>query len=98
MLLVFLFIIHGFINHLSNIKVIKITQIKNPLLKSLIIKTYKMIIFFVLIALIKANLYSPHVYPKNGPFFEGWYMRMTSDNSKETYGFLFGKVLPKTPD
>ena len=24
---------------------------------------------------VAADQYNPHVYPRNGPFFEGWYIR-----------------------
>jgi hypothetical protein len=29
-----------------------------------------------LLPLISANIYDPHVYPVNGPYFEGWYCRL----------------------
>lgn len=41
-----------------------------------------------------ANQFDPHVYPKEGPFFEGWYMRITDFDNKTSYGLLFGHVLP----
>jgi len=52
-------------------------------------------IVILLIEIIQANLYNPHVYPMVGPFFEGWYCRLTSKDSNKSYGFLFGKVLAK---
>jgi hypothetical protein len=39
------------------------------------------------------SLYDPHPYPAAGPFFEGWYTRIVSDQ-ESTFGFLFGRVLP----
>lgn len=52
-------------------------------------------IALILIGLIQANLYNPHVYPTVGPFFEGWYCRLKAKDSNKSYGFLFGKVLAK---
>ena len=42
-----------------------------------------------------ANQFDPHVYPKNGPFFEGWYMRIVDFEKRNSFGILFGHVLPK---
>ncbi len=41
-----------------------------------------------------ANNYDPHVYPKKGPFFEGWYARITDGEQSRSLGVLFGRVLP----
>ncbi|XP_064637348.1 uncharacterized protein LOC135493736 [Lineus longissimus] len=46
---------------------------------------------------ITASLYDPHLYPKKGPFFEGWYIRITDYEKDESLGVLFGKVLPRDP-
>ena len=40
------------------------------------------------------NQYDPHLYPSNGPFFEGWYVRLVDKAQKVSLGFLFGRVLP----
>ena len=52
-------------------------------------------VLIVLISLVQGNLYDPHVYPMVGPFFEGWYCRLSEKNGNKSYGFLFGKVLSK---
>ena len=54
-----------------------------------------MVLSSLLIATCYANLYDPHVYPVNGPFFEGWYARITDSDSERSLGVLFGRVLPK---
>jgi len=53
-----------------------------------------LLIIISLIVFVQGNLYSPHVYPKKGPYFEGWYLRLNTQTNY-SYGFLFGKVLPK---
>lgn len=45
---------------------------------------------------IYASLYDPHLFPEQGPFFEGWYMRVTDFDSRDSFGLLFGSVLPDT--
>ena len=45
-----------------------------------------------------ANLYDPHVYPNKGPFFEGWYARLTDAENSRSFGVLFGRVLPGSND
>ena len=40
------------------------------------------------------NQYDPHVFPDRGPFFEGWYARMTDVDNQRSFGVLFGEVLP----
>ena len=45
-----------------------------------------------------ANLYDPHVYPNRGPFFEGWYARLTDPENSRSFGVLFGRVLPSSND
>ncbi|XP_022093235.1 uncharacterized protein LOC110980656 [Acanthaster planci] len=42
-----------------------------------------------------ANQYDPHVYPSIGPFIEGWYARLTDTSTPQSFGVLFGRVLPK---
>ena len=37
--------------------------------------------------------YDPHVYPATGPFFEGWYTRISDVKTGQSYGVLFGEVL-----
>lgn len=46
---------------------------------------------------ITASLYDPHLYPSKGPFFEGWYIRITDYEKDESLGVLFGRVLPRDP-
>ena len=41
------------------------------------------------------NLYDPHEFPDTGPFVEGWYARIIDDLSSNSFGLLFGKVLPR---
>ena len=41
-----------------------------------------------------ASQYDPHLYPPTGPFFEGWYTRLTDTDSDRSFGVLFGRVLP----
>ena len=42
--------------------------------------------------------YDPHVYPDIGPFFEGWYTRCTDVDTGQSFGVLFGEVLPLKND
>ena len=42
--------------------------------------------------------YDPHVYPASGPFFEGWYTRITDISSGQSFGVLFGEVLRNKND
>jgi len=42
-----------------------------------------------------ANQYDPHLYPRSGPFFEGWYFRFIDFDNKRSFGSLFGTVLPQ---
>ena len=42
--------------------------------------------------------YDPHVYPDIGPFFEGWYTRITDIDTGQSFGVLFGEVLPLKND
>ena len=44
---------------------------------------------------LSGSLYNPHVFPNQGPFFEGWYIRFTDSDQNRTFGFLFGKVVPE---
>ena len=48
------------------------------------------------VVIIFASQYDPHLYPARGPFFEGWYARMTDLDHTMSFGVLFGEVLPKT--
>ncbi|CAG5115560.1 unnamed protein product [Candidula unifasciata] len=48
------------------------------------------------IILCRANKMDPHVYPKIGPFFEGWYLRIIDSHQNLSLGFMFGRVLPST--
>ena len=41
------------------------------------------------------SLFDPHIIPKVGPFFEGWYNRITDLTSGDSFGVLFGHVVPK---
>ncbi|XP_053375726.1 uncharacterized protein LOC128545959 [Mercenaria mercenaria] len=43
-----------------------------------------------------ASLYDPHMFPDKGPFFEGWYMRVSDLYSRDSFGLLFGSVLPSS--
>lgn len=45
--------------------------------------------------LVLSNQFDPHVLPKNGPFFEGWYMRFVDFDTNDSLGVLFGHVLPE---
>ena len=45
----------------------------------------------------RANYYDPHVLPSRGPFFEGWYLRLSDPTHNASFGVLFGKVLPDDP-
>ncbi|KAK7088546.1 uncharacterized protein [Littorina saxatilis] len=40
------------------------------------------------------NQFDPHLYPSNGPFFEGWYVRLMDPAQQFSLGFLHGRVLP----
>jgi len=42
----------------------------------------------------ESSLYDPHLIPEEGPFFEGWYLRITDVNKGDSIGLLFGNVLP----
>ena len=44
-----------------------------------------------------ANYYDPHKFPSRGPFFEGWYLRVSDPTRDASFGVLFGKVLPEEP-
>ena len=48
----------------------------------------------ILVIPCNCNQYDPHVYPESGPFFEGWYARMTDLENQRSFGVLFGEVLP----
>ncbi|XP_074642168.1 uncharacterized protein LOC141899642 [Tubulanus polymorphus] len=48
----------------------------------------------VFTVLVNSNLYDPHVYPRRGPFFEGWYIRITDEANSRSVAVLFGLVLP----
>lgn len=40
------------------------------------------------------SLYNPHLFPATGPFFEGWYTRISNTDSGASFGVIFGNVLP----
>ena len=42
--------------------------------------------------------YGPHLFPSQGPFFEGWYIRIIDFSSNQSFGLLFGKVLPENAE
>ena len=42
-----------------------------------------------------SSLYDPHIVPKDGPFFEGWYVRITDFDKTDSLGLLFGNVVPE---
>ena len=44
---------------------------------------------------VSSNLYNPHVFPENGPFFEGWYLRLQDPSKDFKMAVLFGTVLPQ---
>lgn len=48
----------------------------------------------VLCSVVTGSLYNPHLFPQSGPFFEGWYLRITDFNNDDSIGLLFGSVLP----
>lgn len=42
------------------------------------------------------SLYAPHVFPERGPFFEGWYSRITPASfDGPSVGFIFGLSKPR---
>lgn len=61
---------------------------------------YILIFMFVVLNLLfrlsNGNQYDPHLIPKSGPFFEGWYVRILPCKSDSSFGFLFGNVLPSS--
>lgn len=56
------------------------------------------IVTAVTFEIVSASLYDPHLFPRpdKGPFFEGWYMRVTDQFSRDSFGLLFGSVLPSS--
>ncbi|KAL3859385.1 hypothetical protein ACJMK2_009608 [Sinanodonta woodiana] len=53
------------------------------------------LLFLLLTVGLNGNHFDPHLFPKTGPFFEGWYMRITDFDRRDSLGILFGQVLPK---
>ena len=51
--------------------------------------------YLTLLEFTRGNQFDPHLFPKRGPFFEGWYLRLFDFNNSDSLGFLFGHVLPK---
>ena len=51
----------------------------------------------ILCLCVTGSLYNPHLFPESGPFFEGWYLRITNYDTDESVGLLFGQVLPSSP-
>lgn len=47
------------------------------------------------LACVCGNQYDPHLFPKYGPFIEGWYSRIIDFESNHSFGILFGQVLPR---
>ncbi|CAH1785519.1 unnamed protein product [Owenia fusiformis] len=56
------------------------------------------VLFCLTVFPINANHFDPHVYPKHGPFFEGWYVRISGLRQNRSFGILFGKVLPDSQE
>ena len=50
----------------------------------------------VLCVCVTGSLYNPHLFPESGPFFEGWYLRITNYDTDDNVGILFGQVLPSS--
>ncbi len=48
--------------------------------------------------IISGNLYDPHVTPKEGPYFEGWYWRLVDHSKEHSFGLLYGYVVPEDPE
>lgn len=57
--------------------------------------TFTLILFGVILETTFGSLYDPHLFPSLGPFFEGWYLRITDFDKKQSLGLLFGSVLPE---
>lgn len=57
--------------------------------------TFAILVLQTFIVSIRTNQFDPHVFPSEGPFFEGWYIRLTDFSINQTFGVLFGSVLPK---
>lgn len=57
----------------------------------------KIIFMFSMTSLGTGSLYDPHLFPEAGPFFEGWYMRISDFDTGDSIGLLFGSVLPSSP-
>ncbi|KAK7483725.1 hypothetical protein BaRGS_00025046 [Batillaria attramentaria] len=53
-----------------------------------------LLVGILLAASCHGNQFDPHLYPKTGPFFEGWYLRIIDDAQELSLGLLFGRVLP----
>lgn len=49
---------------------------------------------FGLLVCVTGSFYNPHPFPDSGPFFEGWYLRITNNDTDDSIGLLFGEVLP----
>ena len=52
----------------------------------------------ILCSCVTGSLYDPHLFPESGPFFEGWYLRITDFDTDDSIGLLFGQVLPSSFD
>ena len=50
----------------------------------------------ILCLCVTGSLYDPHLFPDSGPFFEGWYLRITNYDTDDSVGLLFGQVLPSS--
>ena len=51
---------------------------------------------YSLFVCVAGSLYNPHLFPQSGPFFEGWYIRITDFDTEDSVGLLFGHVLPSS--
>ncbi|XP_054766754.2 uncharacterized protein LOC129273769 isoform X1 [Lytechinus pictus] len=64
-----------------------------------VVKTAMHLLILVICLLLlpdsNASHYDPHLYPSTGPFFEGWYTRLTDTDNNRSFGVLFGRVLPR---
>ena len=56
----------------------------------------ELFLVFAQIFCVTGSLYNPHLFPKAGPFFEGWYLRITNYDTDDSIGLLFGQVLPES--
>ncbi|KAL4224032.1 hypothetical protein ACF0H5_017489 [Mactra antiquata] len=60
----------------------------------MLVSSYSLVVTILMTSQSLGSLYDPHLFPQKGPFFEGWYMRIIDYDSNQSYGLLFGSVLP----